>query len=199
LIFVALSCKQKKNETPIYDDSILQICIRPQGVLKAYIMGDEGGMETIQLFDNSFNLITEAPLYSSYPFKISNWEKDTIQITFVIGGDDETRFLVWLKGNVNIPRSIGKFKISYNYYITPGGTSAKKLSVDSLQIDKERVLVRFWTGGRIVKQCKIDSLRITYNKFMCRDNSVITFINFKSGQQKSIKSFLNNLDETYKK
>jgi hypothetical protein len=171
-----------------------QISAGKTDIVRVRFTTDEGA-PSIQLFDEKGRLKEEANLAPYSGLELTAMKNDTIQMTYIVGENDQM-FLSWFKKSKYNPTRIGNYSIRYNYEIrNVYFADEDSVQVDSLSIDKSTQMMSLFLKQKLIAKksmylFRVESSEIAIYNPLSKSYTTYTFAGNKNIAEEYLKKVL---------
>lgn len=171
-----------------------QISAGKTDIIRVRFTTDEGA-PSIQLFDTKGKLKEETTIAPYSGLGLTAMKNDTIQMTYVVGENDQM-FLSWFKKNKYNPTRIGNYSIRYNYEIrNVYFKDQDPVQADSLYIDKNTQMMSLFFKQKLIAKkpmylFTVDSSNISLYDPVSKSYTPYTFVDNKNIVEEYLKKVL---------
>lgn len=165
-----------------------QILADKTDILRVRYTTDEGA-PSIQLFDTKGKLKENVTIAPYGGLGLTAIKNDTIEMTYVIGGNDQM-FLSWFKKNKYNPNRIGHYSIHYNYEIKNVYFADKDpVQVDSLHINKDTQNMSLFFKQKLIVKKPMYLFRVRSSEIALYDSSSKSYIPYRLASNENISKY----------
>ena len=196
-LFLISSCEDQDHNFCVFPTSDVSFQIYPgtNSILRV-VRGE--GVSFLQVFDTDGKFRADQNLDLTYPFTITKFNKDSVQISYLITKDDLKYFLPWFEAHKNISGSIAGFEWNYAYIMDNGTLETFDKNLDSLSIVRKDKSVDFFEKGKLVDRQPIASLFVNIDSFDHFDYKGKVLIEYHLKDTTLVTKFLKEIPLVYK-